>query len=243
LKGEFARGKDITAQIEKDRGNVVPLLKTLFEPKPFFLEHKNYICVTVWANSEDDLNMWSGWTEARMRFSLCRPMAYLPGTSVRPWPFSQKEADKPLQDNFFIGLNVDKNELKTSHNVTGQKVVELSAITKSFMTSIRDDFKIDGEPRKEGMEIKIVAYKASQLPDFVFGDDIRRPPKHPNFKGKKKRRKKKRKQPTGSQTQPAAAAAVKEASPPVPGSWAAIAAGNPAKKAKLNTPADTTTSK
>lgn len=199
LKKEFERGLEILSKIEeKELG-----WEHLFSPLSFFSSFNAFVKVEAFASTEEELKVWKGWIESKLRF-LIHFLEATPGIQfARPHPDSFQDPSLPLSLHYFFGLLLNLPP-KTSSSIPS-KLPPLSSSTNPTTTP-QPSRKIDlneaiyefislvsqTQLKKEGMNVKIVWLSRAKLPEYVWKNEEKVPPK---------RRKKRPLPPTSTCTQ------------------------------------------
>jgi len=156
----------------------------LFAPTEIFLQHHRYLCLDVFAPSEDSQRAWVGFVESRLRHLLivldgnesCRTGAV--AAVPYPTPFAHPETRaRPYQHTFVIALDVDEGKLNM---VRRQKRLDLSLALGIF----RDKVIAPANPPSPLKNFDVRVCRPRDLPECVFLDS-RRPRR---AKGRKRKR-------------------------------------------------------
>ncbi|XP_078431123.1 poly(A) polymerase 1 [Wolffia australiana] len=159
---EFQRGNEICEEIEANNTG----WDTLFEPYPFFDAYKNYLEIDIAAKNEDDLRIWKGWVESRLRTLTLKIEKTTFGMLVcHPHPGSFTDRARQCHRCFFMGLS--RKQGTQAHEAEQFNI-----------TSTVEDFRgsVQYTPLwKPGMEIQVSHIRRRDVPLFVFPGGVRPP--------------------------------------------------------------------
>ncbi|XP_039051099.1 nuclear poly(A) polymerase 4-like isoform X2 [Hibiscus syriacus] len=167
---QFQYGNIICEEIELSKAQWY----ALFEPYLFFEAYKNYLQVDIVSADTDDLLVWKGWVESRLR-QLTLKIERDTNGMLQCHPYPNEYVDKSKQFAhcaFFMGL-------QRKVGVSGQEGQQFD------IRGTVDEFRQEISMYmfwKPGMDIYVSHVRRRQLPVFVFPDGYRRPrpSRHPN---------------------------------------------------------------
>ncbi|KAE8688977.1 Nuclear poly(A) polymerase 2 [Hibiscus syriacus] len=167
---QFQHGNRISEEIELSKAQWY----ALFEPYLFFEAYKNYLQVDIVSADADDLLVWKGWVESRLR-QLTLKIERDTNGMLQCHPYPPEYVDKSKQFAhcaFFMGL-------QRKVGVSGQEGQQFD------IRGTVDEFRQEISMYmywKPGMDIYVSHVRRRQLPGFVFPDGYRRPrpSRHPN---------------------------------------------------------------
>ncbi|XP_038894281.1 nuclear poly(A) polymerase 1 isoform X2 [Benincasa hispida] len=157
---EFRRGHDICEVMEENKAD----WDTLFEPYPFFEAYKNYLQIDITAENDDDLRIWKGWVESRLRqltLKIERHTYNMLQCHPHPGDFSDKS--RPFHHCYFMGL-----QRKQGVPASGGEQFDIRLTVDEFKRSVNVYTQ-----RKRGMEIYVSHVKRRSIPNFVFPGGVR----------------------------------------------------------------------
>ncbi|GMJ07645.1 poly(A) polymerase 2 [Hibiscus trionum] len=167
---QFQHGNRICEEIELNRAQWY----ALFEPYLFFEAYKNYLQVDIVSADADDLLVWKGWVESRLRQLNLKIERDTNGMlQCHPYPNEYVDTSKQFAHcAFFMGL-------QRKVGVSGQEGQQFD------IRGTVDEFRQEINMYlywKPGMDIYVSHVRRKQLPGFVFPDGYRRPRplRHPN---------------------------------------------------------------
>ncbi|KAF5739008.1 nuclear poly(A) polymerase 1 [Tripterygium wilfordii] len=157
---EFQRGSEICEAMEGSKDGWT----CLFEPFLFFEAYMNYLQIDITANTDEDLMMWKGWVESRLRLltlKIERDTGSMLQCHLHPTGLSDKS--RPLHCSYFMGL-------QRKHGVCMQEGKPLD-----MRYTIREFKYFVGlySSWKSGMSIDVGHVKRSSIPHFVFPGGVR----------------------------------------------------------------------
>ena len=174
LRKELDRAKEISAQIMEEKRS----WNDLFEKHTFFThDYRHYLHVTTIGLTKEDLKMWSGWVESRLRLlvqsleknpaiKLAHP--FVKGFSRKHQCFSDDDIAQ-VQNGSMAYLvedsDVDKDDIKLAGGAKKDKVTETTA---DFKTEDGEDVKEkNGEPIDEAKHMPLPAKDEAQVKSTV----------------------------------------------------------------------------
>ncbi|KAH1056754.1 hypothetical protein J1N35_034819 [Gossypium stocksii] len=167
---QFQYGNKICEEIELNKAQ----WDALFEPYLFFEAYKNYLQVDIVSADADDLLVWKGWVQSRLRQLTLKIERDTNGMlQCHPYPNEYVDASKQFAHcAFFMGL-------QRKVGVTGQEGQQFDI--RGTVDEFRQEISIYLY-WKLGMDIYVSHVRRKQLPGFVFPDGYRRPrpSRHPN---------------------------------------------------------------
>ncbi|XP_024634299.1 nuclear poly(A) polymerase 4 isoform X2 [Medicago truncatula] len=172
---QFCYGNKICDEIELNKSQ----WSALFQPYVFFEAYKNYLQVDIIALDADDLLLWRGWVESRLRQLTLKIERDTSGMlQCHPYPHEYADTSKPCAHSaFFMGL-------QRKEGVRGQEgqQFDIRGTVDEFRREI-----IMYVYWKPGMEIYVSHVRRKQLPAFVFPDGYKRTrmPRHINHAAEK----------------------------------------------------------
>ncbi|GAU14267.1 hypothetical protein TSUD_308270 [Trifolium subterraneum] len=167
---QFCHGNKICDEIELNKSQ----WSALFQPYVFFEAYKNYLQVDIVALDADDLLLWRGWVESRLRQLTLKIERDTHGMlQCHPYPHEYADTSKPCAHSaFFMGL-------QRKEGVRGQEGQQFDI--RETVDEFRQEIVSYGY-WKPGMEIYVSHVRRKQLPAFVFPDGYKRTrmPRHIN---------------------------------------------------------------
>ncbi|XP_045799390.1 nuclear poly(A) polymerase 4 isoform X2 [Trifolium pratense] len=167
---QFCCGNKICDEIELNKSQ----WSALFQPYVFFEAYKNYLQVDIVALDADDLLLWRGWVESRLRQLTLKIERDTHGMlQCHPYPHEYADTSKPCAHSaFFMGL-------QRKEGVRGQEGQQFDI--RETVDEFRQEIISYGY-WKPGMEIYVSHVRRKQLPAFVFPDGYKRTrmPRHIN---------------------------------------------------------------
>ncbi|XP_020088813.1 nuclear poly(A) polymerase 4-like isoform X3 [Ananas comosus] len=160
---QFQKGNKICEDIELNKAT----WNALFEPYLFFEMYKNYLQVDIMAADDEDLRLWKGWVESRLRqLTLKIERDTLGMLQCHPYPYEYVDPSRPCSHcAFFMGLQRKE----------GVKVQEGQQFD---IRGTVEEFKHDVNMYmfwKPGMELYVSHVRRRQIPSFVFPEGYKRP--------------------------------------------------------------------
>ncbi|GKV03477.1 hypothetical protein SLEP1_g15768 [Rubroshorea leprosula] len=159
---QFKCGNRICQEIELNKAQ----WSALFEPYFFFEAYKNYLQVDMVASDADDLLIWKGWVESRLRQLTLKIERDTNGMlHCHPYPNEYADTSKQFPHcAFFMGL-------QRKEGLSGQEgqQFDIRGTVEEFRQEIHAYTFW-----KPGMEIFVSHVWRKQLPAFVFPDGYKR---------------------------------------------------------------------
>ncbi|KAG8094512.1 hypothetical protein GUJ93_ZPchr0012g22027 [Zizania palustris] len=160
---QFQFGNTICQEIDMNKAN----WSALFEPFHFFEAYKNYLQVDIIAEDDEDLRLWKGWVESRLRQLTLKIERDTYGM-LQCHPYPHEYADPSRQCAhcaFFMGLSRKE----------GVKIQEGQQFDiRGTVDEFRHDIGMYGYWRP-GMELAVSHVRRKQIPSYVFPEGYRRP--------------------------------------------------------------------
>ncbi|KAL5200505.1 hypothetical protein ABZP36_021708 [Zizania latifolia] len=160
---QFQFGNKICQEIDMNKAN----WSALFEPFQFFEAYKNYLQVDIIAEDDEDLRLWKGWVESRLRQLTLKIERDTYGM-LQCHPYPHEYADPSRQCAhcaFFMGLSRKE----------GVKIQEGQQFDiRGTVDEFRLDISMYGYWRP-GMELAVSHVRRKQIPTYVFPEGYRRP--------------------------------------------------------------------
>lgn len=160
---QFQFGNKICQEIEMNKVS----WSALFEPFQFFEAYKNYLQVDIIAEDDEDLRLWKGWVESRLR-QLTLKIERDTFGMLQCHPYPHEYADPSRQCAhcaFFMGLS-RKEGVKIQE---GQQF-DIRGTVDEFRHEI--NMYMFWKP---GMELAVSHVRRKQIPAYVFPEGYRRP--------------------------------------------------------------------
>ncbi|KAL0920995.1 hypothetical protein M5K25_008018 [Dendrobium thyrsiflorum] len=163
MNEQFQFGNKICEEIDLKKAN----WSALFEPYQFFESYKNFLKVDIIAMDADDLRIWKGWVESRLRLMTLKIERDTYGMlQCHPYPTEYIDSSWRCPNClFFLGLR-RKQGVKVEE---GQQF-DLRATIEEFKHCVNMFM-----PWRPGMEIYISHVLRKQIPSFVFPKGYRQP--------------------------------------------------------------------
>ncbi|KAJ6815890.1 nuclear poly(A) polymerase 4-like [Iris pallida] len=160
---QFQNGNKICEDIELSKTN----WSALFEPYHFFEAYKNYLQVDIVAADVDDLRIWKGWVESRLRqLTLKIERDTFGKLQCHPYPNEYEDTSKQCSHcAFFMGL-----QRKQGVRVEEGQQFDIRGTVDEFRHSV--NMYMFWKP---GMEIYVSHVRRKQIPSFVFPEGYKRP--------------------------------------------------------------------
>ncbi|KAL3501798.1 hypothetical protein ACH5RR_036247 [Cinchona calisaya] len=159
---EFRRGNEICEAIEANKTGWA----TLCEPLAFFEAYKNYLQIDITAESEDDLRIWKGWVESRLR--LLNSMVEKDTSGIlqcHPYPGDFSDDSRPRHHSYFVGL-----QRKQGCSAQEGQQFDIRWTVENFKHQVyRCSFM------KSTMWINVCHVRQKSIPVFVFSGGVRHP--------------------------------------------------------------------
>uniref|UniRef100_A0A0D9WR76 polynucleotide adenylyltransferase n=1 Tax=Leersia perrieri TaxID=77586 RepID=A0A0D9WR76_9ORYZ len=160
---QFQFGNKICQEIDMNKAN----WSALFESFQFFEAYKNYLQVDIIAEDEEDLRLWKGWVESRLRQLTLKIERDTYGM-LQCHPYPHEYADPSRQCAhcaFFMGLSRKE----------GAKIQEGQQFDiRGTVDEFRHDISMYGYWRP-GMELAVSHVRRKQIPSYVFPEGYKRP--------------------------------------------------------------------
>ncbi|AQK82549.1 hypothetical protein Zm00014a_024152 [Zea mays] len=160
---QFQFGNRICQEIEMNKTS----WPALFEPFQFFEAYKNYLQVDIIAEDDEDLRLWKGWVESRLRQLTLKIERDTYGM-LQCHPYPHEYADPSRQCAhcaFFMGLS-RKEGVKIQE---GQQF-DIRGTVDEFRHEI--NMYMFWKP---GMELAVSHVRRKQVPAYVFPEGYKRP--------------------------------------------------------------------
>lgn len=160
MSDEFQRGSEICEAMETDKAD----WDTLFEPYPFFEAYKNYLHIDISAENADDLRIWKGWVESRLRQLTLKIERHTYNMlQCHPYPGEFSDKSKPFHCSYFMGL-----QRKQGVPVSEGGHFDIRLTVEEFKNSV--NMYTSWKP---GMQIHVSHVKRKSIPNFVFPGGVR----------------------------------------------------------------------
>uniref|UniRef100_A0A804R3S2 Poly(A) polymerase n=2 Tax=Zea mays TaxID=4577 RepID=A0A804R3S2_MAIZE len=160
---QFQFGNKICQEIEMNKAS----WSALFEPFQFFEAYRNYLQVDIIAEDDEDLRLWKGWVESRLRQLTLKIERDTYGM-LQCHPYPHEYADPSRQCAhcaFFMGLS-RKEGVKIQE---GQQF-DIRGTVDEFRHEI--NLYMFWKP---GMELAVSHVRRKQIPAYVFPEGYKRP--------------------------------------------------------------------
>ncbi|XP_009622661.1 nuclear poly(A) polymerase 4-like isoform X1 [Nicotiana tomentosiformis] len=159
---QFQFGNNICQEIELNKAQWT----VLFEQYPFFESYKNYLQVDIVAADADDLLVWRGWVESRLRqLTLMIERDTYGKLQCHPYPHEYVDPFKQCAHRaFFMGLQRRQGELGRE----GQQF-DIRGTVDEFRHQINMYMYW-----KPGMEMFVSHVRRKQIPSYVLPDGYKR---------------------------------------------------------------------
>ncbi|KAL6888212.1 hypothetical protein ACP4OV_009238 [Aristida adscensionis] len=166
---QFQFGNKMCQEIELNRANWT----ALFEPFHFFEAYRKFLVVDIVAEGDDDLRLWKGWVESRLRQLTLKIERDTKGI-LQCHPYPCEYADPAIECAhcaFYMGLS-----RKEGMKMRGQKF-DIRGTVDEFMHEI-GMYTL----WKPGMDLAVTHVCRQQLPLYVFEQGYKKPcpPMHAN---------------------------------------------------------------
>jgi poly(A) polymerase len=160
---QFQFGNKICQEIELNKAN----WSALFEPFQFFEAYKNYLQVDIIAEDDEDLRLWKGWVESRLRQLTLKIERDTYGMlQCHPYPYEYADPSRQCAHcAFFMGLS-RKEGVKIQE---GQQF-DIRGTVDEFRHEI--NMYMFWKP---GMELAVSHVRRKQIPPYVFPEGYKRP--------------------------------------------------------------------
>lgn len=159
---QFQQGNKICEDIELNKAN----WSALFDPYPFFEAYKNYLQVDIVAADQDDLRLWKGWVESRLRqLTLKIERDTFGMLQCHPYPTEYVDSSKQCPHcAFFMGL-----QRKQGVPILEGQQFDIRGTVDEFRQSV--GMYMFWKP---GMDIYVSHVRRKQIPSYVFPEGVRR---------------------------------------------------------------------
>ncbi|KAJ0977429.1 hypothetical protein J5N97_012903 [Dioscorea zingiberensis] len=159
---QFEKGNKICEEIETNGAH----WSALFESYLFFESYKNYLQVDIRAEDDEDLRLWKGWVESRLRQLTLKIERDTNGMlQCHPYPNEYVDTTKQSANRvFFMGLQ-RKPGMRTQE---GQQF-DIRATVDGFKHAV--NLYMYWKP---GMEIYVSHVHRKQIPAYVFPEGYKR---------------------------------------------------------------------
>lgn len=159
---QFQQGNKICEDIEMNKAN----WSALFDPYPFFEAYKNYLQVDIVAADQDDLRLWKGWVESRLRqLTLKIERDTFGMLQCHPYPTEYVDNSKQCPHcAFFMGL-----QRKQGVPIQEGQQFDIRGTVDEFRQSV--GMYMFWKP---GMDIYVSHVRRKQIPSYVFPEGVRR---------------------------------------------------------------------
>ncbi|KAL3366425.1 hypothetical protein AABB24_011216 [Solanum stoloniferum] len=159
---QFEFGNNICQEIDLNKARWT----ALFEQYPFFESYKNYLQVDIVAADADDLLVWRGWVESRLRqLTLMIERDTFGKLQCHPYPHEYVDPSKQCAHRaFFMGLQRRPGELVQE----GQQF-DIRGTVDEFRHQVNMYMYW-----KPGMEMFVSHVRRKQIPSYVLSDGYKR---------------------------------------------------------------------
>ncbi|XP_044954707.1 nuclear poly(A) polymerase 4-like isoform X1 [Hordeum vulgare subsp. vulgare] len=166
---QFKLGNKICQEIDLNKASWT----ALFEPFNFFEAYTKYLVVDIVADNDDDLRLWKGWVESRLR-QLTLKIERDTNGMLQCHPYPCDYANPRVQCahcSFYMGLS-----RKEGMKIHGQKF-DIRGTVDDFMHEI-GMYTL----WKSGMDLAVTHVRKKQIPYYVFEQGYKKPcpPVHAN---------------------------------------------------------------
>jgi poly(A) polymerase len=156
IREELYRGVKITMKAKQVDW------RELFEKHGFFKRYRNYLQIDVSAANQEQLRMWQGWVESRLRhLTLKLEQLLIKQALPHPFPDAFKLGNKQVGEiekaSFFVGLRFFKGVV--SGKPFPRRAIDLGPAVDEFVHQIKQ-----WPLRSESMNIKISHITNDQIP-------------------------------------------------------------------------------
>uniref|UniRef100_A0A0D9VDZ8 polynucleotide adenylyltransferase n=1 Tax=Leersia perrieri TaxID=77586 RepID=A0A0D9VDZ8_9ORYZ len=158
---QFQFGNKICQEIELNKAS----WGALFEPFQFFEAYTRYLVVDIVADDDDDLRLWKGWIESRLRQLTLKIERDTKGI-LQCHPNPCEYADPSIQCAhcaFYMGLS-----RKEGMKIHGQKF-DIRGTVDEFMHEI-GMYTL----WKSGMDLAVTHVRKKEIPSYVFEQDCQK---------------------------------------------------------------------
>ncbi|XP_074561016.1 nuclear poly(A) polymerase 4-like isoform X2 [Curcuma longa] len=167
---QFQMGNKICEEIELNKA----CWTALFEPYRFFETYKNYLQVDIVAADAEDLRLWKGWIESRLRQLTLKIERDTYGMlQCHPYPNEYVDPSKQCPHcAFFMGL-----QRKQGVNIQEGQQFDIRSTVDEFRHEVNMYMFW-----QDGMEVYVSHVRRKQVPSYVFPHGYKRPcPSRPIF--------------------------------------------------------------
>ncbi|XP_072960742.1 nuclear poly(A) polymerase 4-like isoform X1 [Typha angustifolia] len=160
---QFHNGNKICEDIELNKAS----WSALFEPYLFFETYKNYLQVDIVAVDVEDLRLWKGWVESRLRQLTLKIERDTYGMlQCHPYPYEYVDPSKQCAHcAFFMGL-----QRKEGVKVQEGQQFDIRGTVEEFRHSV--NMYMFWKP---GMELYVSHVRRKHIPTYVFPEGYKRP--------------------------------------------------------------------
>ncbi|WOL02044.1 nuclear poly(A) polymerase 4-like isoform X2 [Canna indica] len=160
---QFEFGNKICEDIELNKAS----WGALFEPYLFFETYKNYLQVDIVAADAEDLRLWKGWVESRLRQLTLKIERDTYGMlQCHPYPNEYVDPSKQCSHcAFFMGL-----QRKQGVKVQEGQQFDIRATVDEFRHEV--NMYVFWKP---GMDIYVSHVRKKQIPSYVFPEGYKKP--------------------------------------------------------------------
>ncbi|XP_066321556.1 nuclear poly(A) polymerase 4-like isoform X2 [Miscanthus floridulus] len=159
---QFQFGNKICQEIELNKAN----WNALFEPFHFFEAYKKFLVVDIVAEDDDDLRLWKGWIESRLRQLTLKIDRDTKGI-LQCHPYPCEYSDPTIECAhcaFYMGLSRKEGSKKR-----GQQF-DIRGTVDEFMREI-GMYSL----WKPGMDLAVTHVHREQVPSYVFEQGYKKP--------------------------------------------------------------------
>lgn len=169
IKEQFKLGNKICQEIDLNKASWT----ALFEPFIFFEAYTKYLVVDIVADNDDDLRLWKGWVESRLRQLTLKIERDTNGMlQCHPYPCDYSNPTVQCAHcSFYMGLS-----RKEGMKIHGQNF-DIRGTVDEFMHEI-GMYTL----WKSGMDLAVTHVRKKQIPYYVFEQGYKKPcpPMHAN---------------------------------------------------------------
>ncbi|KAG0555865.1 hypothetical protein M758_11G008000 [Ceratodon purpureus] len=136
----------------------------LFEPFAFFESYKNYLQIDITAGDEEEMRVWKGWVESRLRQLILKVEKDTFGMlQCHPHPNGFHDASKKVQVcSFFVALQ------RKQGTQTPSAPFDMCHTIAEFKHSV-----MQYQMWKQSMKIHVSHVRPKQIPAYVFPNGVR----------------------------------------------------------------------
>ncbi|TVU33152.1 hypothetical protein EJB05_24938 [Eragrostis curvula] len=152
---QFEFGNKMCQEIELNKANWA----ALFEPFRFFEAYRKFLVVDIVAEDDDDLRLWKGWVESRLRQLTLKIERDTKGIlQCHPYPYEYADpAIKCAHCAFYMGLSRKEGMKRRGQQFDIRGTVEEFMLEIGMYTSW-----------KPGMDLTVTHVRREQVPSYVF---------------------------------------------------------------------------